>query len=96
MFDSFAHFLLLYYAKITAFGDENKHRSMTNNSQVCILQILDSSKSNEIADDNFIVDDNGGKFSERVANTGEKENCLTEISKDSYCRHIKKSLFGKV
>ena len=32
-------------------------------------QILDSPKLKEFSDDNFEVDENGGKFSERVENT---------------------------
>ena len=36
-------------------------------------QILDSTKVQEFADDYFKVDENGGKFSERVENTEGKE-----------------------
>ena len=32
-------------------------------------QVLDSSKLREFADDNFKLDENGGKFSKRVENT---------------------------
>ena len=40
-------------------------------------QILDSSKRNELAEDNFSFHDNGGKFSKRVENTVWKENKST-------------------
>ena len=36
------------------------------------LQILDSSKLKEIAEDNFKFDENGRQFSKRVENTGGK------------------------
>ena len=35
-------------------------------------QILDSSKLKEFADDNFKLDENGRKFSERIENTAGK------------------------
>ena len=61
-------------------------------------QILDSSKLVEFADDNFKLDENGGKFSKKVQNTvGKGKNCSlraispfpTVFSKDLYCGHLK-------
>ena len=62
-------------------------------------QILDSSKLKEIADDNFIFDENGGKFSEWAENAVGKREIARyvqafspfpiEFSKDLYCRHVK-------
>ena len=70
------------------------------------LQILDSSKLKELADDNFFkFDENGRKFSKQVENAVGKgdidhyEQYLlfpTVFSKDLYCRHVKKQgLFGR-
>ena len=61
-------------------------------------QISNFSALREFADDNFKLDENGGKFSKRVENTvgkGEiacnKQFLLfpTVFSKDLYCRHVK-------
>ena len=41
-------------------------------------QILNSSKLEEFADDNFEFDENGRKFSERVENTVEKSGLVWE------------------
>ena len=47
---------------------------------VCInpfpKNILDYTKLKEFADDNFILDENGGKFSIQVETTGRRRNCL--------------------
>ena len=52
------------------------------------LQILDSSKQKEIADDNFKVDENSRKFSKSLENTVEKG--------DLNCKHIKtRACLGK-
>ena len=69
------------------------------------LQILDSSKVKQFADNNSEFDRNGGGFSERVENAvGKEEICLfqaifpfpTEFSKDLYCRHCKtRACLGK-
>ena len=62
-------------------------------------QILDSSELKEFADDNFKVDENGRKFSERVENTvgkGEISPFPTVFSKGLYCRLIKtRACLGK-
>ena len=64
----------------------------------CTL-ILDSSKLNEFADDNFKVDENGRKFSKWVENTvgkGEIAPFPTVFSKHLYCRHVKtRAYLGK-
>ena len=60
--------------------------------------ILDSSKPNNFAGDNFKLDENGGKFSNRAEkHCGKRRNCSsraispfsTVFSKDLYCRHVK-------
>ena len=58
-------------------------------------QILDSSKLEEFADNNFKFDENGRKISKRVENTVEKRrNC--SFSKDLYSRHVKtRACLGK-
>ena len=45
-------------------------------SPITIQQILDSSKLNEFADDNFRFDENGRMLSKRVENTVGKEKLL--------------------
>ena len=61
-------------------------------------QILDSSKLEEFADDNFELDENARKFSKMGGkHCGKSRNCSlravssfpTVFSKDLYCRHIK-------
>ena len=57
-------------------------------------QVLNSSELKEFADDNLKLEENGGKFSQRVENTVEKEAISpfsTVLSKDVYCRHVKTS-----
>ena len=58
----------------------------------------------EFADDNFKLDENGGKFSKLVEKHWEKENCLlraispfpTVFSNDLYCRQVKtRACLGK-
>ena len=58
----------------------------------------------EFADDKLKCDENGRKFFKQKENTGKSRNCLlrgispfpTVISRDLYCRHIKKQgLFWK-
>ena len=39
------------------------------------IQILNSTKLIEFADDNFKLDENGGKFSKQMENTGKRRNC---------------------
>ena len=59
-------------------------------------KFLDSSKLKEFTDDNFIFDENGIKFSERVENTVGKEEIarykqfllFPVFSEDLYSRHI--------
>ena len=67
-------------------------------------QILDSSKLREFADNNFIFDENGRKFTKRVENTvGKGEIARYEefflfplcFQKDLYCRRENQGLFGK-
>ena len=68
-------------------------------------QILDSSKMEEFADDNFEFNENGRKFSKRVENTEGKGEiaCYKQFllfpqcfQKDLYCRHVQnQGLFGK-
>ena len=67
-------------------------------------QTLDSSKLKEFADDNSKFNENGGKVSKRVENTGEKEKLLV-TSNFSFSHSVFKrlvlqtrenqSLFGK-
>ena len=55
-------------------------------------QILDSSKLEEFADDNFEFNENGRKFSKWVENNvgkGEIAPFPTVFSEDLYCRHVK-------
>ena len=67
-------------------------------------QILDSSKLEELADNNFKFTENDREFSIRVENTGKRRNCLlraispfpTVFSKDLYCRLFKtRACLGK-
>ena len=68
-------------------------------------QILDSSKLEEFADDNFELNENGRKSSERAENTVGKGEIArlraispfpTVFSKDLYCRHVKnRACMGK-
>ena len=59
-------------------------------------QILDSSKLDEFADDNFEFNENGDKFSKKVGNTVGKAEIPTVFSKDLFCRHIKtRACLGK-
>ena len=61
------------------------------------LQILESSKLKEFADDNFKFDEDDRKFSKQITkHCGKRRNCLlqaispfpTVFSKDLYCRHV--------
>ena len=68
-------------------------------------KILDSSKLNEFADDDFKFDENCTKFSEWLENTVEKGEIAGNeqfllfpqcFSKDLYCRHVKtRACLGK-
>ena len=68
-------------------------------------QILDSSKLEDFADDNFKFDENGRQFSKWVENTAGKGEIAryeqfcpfpTVFSKDFYCRHVKtRACLGK-
>ena len=70
-----------------------------------IDEILDSSKLNEFADNNFELDENWRRFSKRVENTVRKEEiaCYEQFllspqcfSKDLFCRHMKtRACLGK-
>ena len=59
----------------------------------------DSSKLEEIAENDFVLDKNGGKFSKRlesIVGKGEISPFPTVFSKDLYCRHVKtKACLGK-
>ena len=67
---------------------------------------IDSSKQNELEDDNFKLDENGRKFYIRLEKTWNRSNCSlqvifplpTLISKDLYCIHITKerNVFFKI
>ena len=69
-------------------------------------QILDSSKLKELADENFIFDENGQNLSSPNGwkHCGKRRNCslqaissfLTVFSKELYCRHVKsRACLGK-
>ena len=62
-------------------------------------QILDSSKLKELADDNFKLDENGGKFSNMVENTRYEEfflfpQCFQKFLKASFPRSLKVRIVG--
>ena len=61
-------------------------------------------KLKEFADDYVKFDENGGKISKGVQNTGKRRNCSlpaispfsTVFSKEMFCRHVKtRAGFGK-
>ena len=55
---------------------KNLEHLQKTNLALSQIQILDSSKLKESADDNFKSDEIGRKFSEKVKNTGKRRNCL--------------------
>ena len=103
MADTSALFFLYYSHHISQWKkteiDCTKHLNPFPNEK-----ILDSSKLEEFADDNFKFDKNGIMFSKQVENSGKKRNCSlraispfpTVFSEDLFCRHVKnQALFGK-